>query len=171
MKKIILFVATLSLSLSANSFSTTHKIRVVSSTPIYKTVVQEIPTTRCYDEPIFYHHNSYIRRENDSGLGTLIGGVAGGIIGNQVGKGRGKTIATIGGAIVGSLVGHNLSEPRVYRTVEPLHVKQRCRTQYQTSYSQKFVGYKNVAYFKGHEIVKITPHKQHYIYLTKSIHY
>lgn len=171
MKKILLLIIALSLSLSANSFERTQKVKVVSSTPIYRTVAQDIPYTQCYDEPMHYSRNSYGRRESDSGLGTLIGGVAGGIIGNQVGKGRGKTMATIGGAIVGGIVGNNLSQTRYYDASDSLHVRQRCDTRYHTNYVQEFVGYKNVAYFQGHQIVKITPQREHYIYINKTIHY
>jgi len=49
-----------------------------------------------------------------TGLGAIIGGVAGGIIGHQFGAGHGNTAATIGGAVAGGLVGNEIerSSPR-----------------------------------------------------------
>ena len=49
-----------------------------------------------------------------TGLGAIIGGIAGGIIGHQFGAGHGNTAATIGGAVAGGLVGNEIerSNPR-----------------------------------------------------------
>lgn len=171
MKRSILFLTLFTIGLSANSFHTTHKIRVVSATPIYKTVVKEIPYTRCYDKPV-RHYETYSTNTHNGTLGTLIGGVAGGILGHQVGGGSGKTVATIGGAIVGTMVGHNLSNQRAYRPAREYITHQEvCTTEYQRRYSKQFVGYKNIAYYKGRKIVKISPRKQHYIRIHKSIRY
>jgi outer membrane lipoprotein SlyB len=43
-----------------------------------------------------------------TGLGAVIGGIAGGIIGHQFGAGHGNTAATIGGAVAGGLVGNEI---------------------------------------------------------------
>ncbi|HSV19408.1 MAG TPA: glycine zipper 2TM domain-containing protein [Casimicrobiaceae bacterium] len=43
-----------------------------------------------------------------TGLGAIIGGVAGGIIGHQFGAGSGNTAATIGGAVLGGLAGNEV---------------------------------------------------------------
>lgn len=45
-----------------------------------------------------------------TGLGAVIGGIAGGIIGHQFGAGGGNTAATIGGAVAGGLVGNQVEK-------------------------------------------------------------
>jgi len=45
-----------------------------------------------------------------TGLGAIIGGIAGGIIGHQFGAGSGNTAATIGGAVVGGLAGNEIQK-------------------------------------------------------------
>ena len=62
-------------------------------------------------------------REDNSGVGTVIGAVAGGIIGNQVGGGSGKTAATIAGTVVGGAVGNRIGSDQA-NTV----TRQECRT-------------------------------------------
>ena len=49
-----------------------------------------------------------VQQQDNSGVGTIIGGVAGGIIGNQVGGGSGKTAATAIGAVVGAMAGNSV---------------------------------------------------------------
>lgn len=171
MKKIALILTALALSLSASSFTKTHKLKVISSTPMYQNIVKQIPYQECWDERVPYRHQNY-PSSYDSSLGTLIGGVAGGILGNQIGKGRGKTVATVSGAIIGTLVGNNLSQERYYHESRPSHVtRQRCETRYTQSYQEEFIGYKNIAYHHGREIVKITPHKQRFITVTSTFYY
>jgi uncharacterized protein YcfJ len=69
-------------------------------------------------------------RNDNSGVGTVIGGVAGGIIGNQVGKGSGNTAATIAGAMVGGVVGNRIGQDqatystRQQCTMTPVNVQQ-----------------------------------------------
>ena len=58
---------------------------------------------------------------DNSGVGTVLGGVAGGIIGNQVGRGDGNTAATIAGAVIGGMVGNRIGQDQVNQ-----EVTQRC---------------------------------------------
>lgn len=168
MKKLTLILTTLALSLNAGTFSTTEKIRVVDWKPLYKTVERSTPYQECYDVQVPKRNHHY--SSSSDPFGTIIGGVAGGIIGNQVGKGRGKTIATIGGALVGSMVGHNLSRQDRYYETQYVYEK-RCTTRYEKEFFEEFIGYKNIAYYKGEKIVKISPNKMNFIRLNKSIHY
>jgi len=68
-------------------------------------------------------------RQDNSGVGTVIGGVAGGIIGNQVGKGSGNIAATVAGAVVGGMVGNRIGqdqanyETRQQCTIMPVQVQ------------------------------------------------
>lgn len=74
--------------------------RVVNVQPRMATVYQQ----ECRTELV---------RSDNSGLGTVIGGVAGGIIGNQVGGGSGKDIATVLGAVVGASSGNRIGRDQV----------------------------------------------------------
>lgn len=163
MKKIITILAIASFALQANSFTFTEKARVFKSKPIYKTVTKRVPYQECWDEevPVRRYRNSYSDSQNPIGL--IIGGIAGGVIGNQVGKGRGNDLATVGGALIGTMVGHNLSKRGHRDSYTNYETRQRCSTSYHRSTEEKFMGYKNVAKYKGRKIVKISNRKLKYI--------
>lgn len=107
MKKYI-FAA--SLSLLPMSVLSAEVARVIRVEPRMVTVQQQ----QCQQVQV---------REDNSGLGTVIGAVAGGIIGNQVGGGSGKTAATIAGTVVGGAVGNRVGSDQA-NTV----TRQECRT-------------------------------------------
>jgi len=163
MKKLILIPCLfLGLSLSAESITYTESVDVISSEPIYKTITTRTPYQECWDEEVTH------RGGEESPIGALIGGIAGGILGNQVGGGSGKTAATVGGAIVGTLVGKNLSE----RDTHPSSSLQRkCVTKYQEQSSEKLVGYKNIANYKGKTITKYTKTPQDTIDVSINVNY
>lgn len=52
----------------------------------------------------------YIQQQgtNNSGVGTVIGAVAGGLLGSTIGHGRGNTAAIVGGAVIGGAVGNQV---------------------------------------------------------------
>jgi outer membrane lipoprotein SlyB len=54
----------------------------------------------------------YVQQQgtNNSGIGTVIGAVAGGILGSTIGHGRGNTAATVGGAVIGGVVGNQVGQ-------------------------------------------------------------
>ena len=177
MKKLILGFVAVSLTgvmAQAGSFTTTQYVKVEKSKPKYENVIRRTPYEECWDERVPVRRNHHRRGRNYDGFGTLIGGVAGGIIGNQVGRGRGKTVATIGGALIGSLVGNNLSRRDYndntysYTTYE---TRRRCTTHYNERTERKFVGYKNVGFYKGRKIVKYSQTKLDYIPITITAEY
>jgi len=172
MKKIAIILTTAILALQANSFTITDEARVTHSKPIYKTIIKRVPYQECWDEevPVRRYNSSYDNSQNP--LGILIGGVAGGIIGNQVGKGRGKDLATVGGALIGTVVGHNLSKRRHQRdSYTSYESRKKCVTRYNESEKEKFIGYKNIAHYKGRKIIKISQRKLRYIPITIRINY
>jgi uncharacterized protein YcfJ len=69
-------------------------------------------------------------RNDNSGVGTIIGGVTGGIVGNQVGGGSGRDAATIAGVIIGGMVGNRIGQDqaeystRQHCTITPVQVQQ-----------------------------------------------
>ncbi|WP_458699733.1 glycine zipper 2TM domain-containing protein [Sulfurospirillum sp. 1307] len=168
MKKIVTILTVAIIGLQANSFTLTDRARVIKSTPIYKTVTKRVPYQECWNEEVPVRRGSY---NDDYPIGTIIGGVAGGVIGHQVGKGRGNDLATVGGAIIGSLVGHNLSKHERRYESTSYETRKRCVTKYQESYEEKFVGYKNIAKYKGRRIVKISNNRLRYIPIEIEINY
>lgn len=174
MKKIITILAIASFALQANAFTITEKVRVIKSKPIYKTVTKKVPYQECWNEevPVRSYRNNHHVHQNP--LGIIIGGIAGGVIGNQVGKGRGRNLATVGGALIGTMVGSNLSRRGhnhhrdSYTTYE---TRQRCSTSYHEVTEEKFIGYKNVAKYKGKKIVKISPRKLRHISINVTTRY
>jgi len=172
MKKITLLLTTALLTLQAGSFTITDEVKVKRSKPIYKTITKRVPYQECWNEevPVRRYNNSYESSSNP--LGVIIGGVAGGIIGNQVGGGRGKDLATVGGALIGSFVGHNLSKRGHKRnSYTSYETQRRCITRYSTSEKEKFIGYKNVGFYRGKKITKISNRRLSYIHINIRINY
>lgn len=58
-----------------------------------------------------------------SGVGAIVGGVAGAILGHQVGGGSGKDLATIGGAAGGAYLGNEMEKGTKQRTVFRVEVR------------------------------------------------
>ena len=150
MKKIFIpaLVIMISIPLFAETISFSDSVRVIKSSPEYRTVTTRTPYQECWDEQVPVSSNNY----GNNNIGALIGGVAGGILGHQVGGGSGKTAATVGGAIIGTLVGKNLSSNQNSGTT--YQNQRKCVTKYNERSSEKFVGYKNIANYKGRTIVK-----------------
>ncbi len=149
MKKplILLCSIVLSASLFGETISFSDSVRVIKSSPEYRTVTTRTPYQECWDEQVPVSSGG-----GSDNIGALIGGVAGGILGHQVGGGSGKTAATVGGAIIGTLVGKNLSQNQNSGTT--YKSQRKCVTKYDERASEKFVGYKNIANYKGRTIIK-----------------
>jgi len=174
MKKIIAILVLTLISLQAETITIRDKVKVISSEPIYNTITKRIPYEECWDEEIPINHKGS-GSNNPNAVGSIIGGAAGGVLGHQVGKGRGNTAATIGGAIIGTMLGNqyigdgsqnNYQEP--YTTYE---TRKRCTTKYYEDEDRKFIGYKNIAKYKGRTIIKVSRKKLRHIKLNISINY
>jgi len=174
-KMILAGLIAAALSLQAQSFSYTDYIKVDKSKPMHKQVTKRIPYQECWDEQVPIYERLKRHSSHDNTVGSLIGGVAGGILGHQIGGGSGKTAATVGGAIIGTLVGHNLSnrdrDHRYENDVVTYRTKRQCVTRYKESVEEKFVGFKNVGFYKGQKIVTFSDHKIHRIPVTVTINY
>jgi len=172
----IMALATSAIIAQAGSFSVNQYVKVERSKAKYENVTRRTPYEECWDERVPVKRNHRRRYgNNNNGLGTLIGGVAGGILGHQIGGGSGKTVATVGGAIIGSIVGNNLSRRNYnndngyeYVTYE---TRRRCKTHYNESSERKFAGYKNIGYYKGKKILKYSQRKLNYIPVTITVSY
>jgi len=131
------------LSLAALSASAQEVAAVVASVPI----VQQVPVPRqvCQDQPV-------VVDQPTSGVGGVIGAVAGGLLGHTVGGGTGKTAATAVGAVAGALVGNQV-EAGNNRQVQ---MAPQCTTQ--TVYENRTVGF-NVTYeYAGRQYQTLMAH-------------
>jgi uncharacterized protein YcfJ len=176
LKLLSMLFATALLQVEAETLQFTEYVSVHSSTPEYQTTQQRIPYEECYNEQIPIN-STYDSGINNGGnvAGSIIGGAIGGVLGHQIGKGKGNDAATIGGAILGTIVGSNtLGRPnQVYTAPQPRYqTRRKCITKYREGPRERtFIGYKNVAYYKGKKIVKYSNEKLTSIPVTVTIDY
>lgn len=100
------------LSLAGTSAMATEYGRVVSSTPITRTV--SVPQQVCSNQ-------QEAVQQPGSGLGAVLGAVAGGLVGHSVGGGSGKALATGVGVMAGAVMGDHYEQatnPPQLRTVQ-----------------------------------------------------
>ena len=103
--KIAAMVAGLSiLSTSAYADSSYERARVVSSTPVYQTIVYEEPREVCRQERVA--HEESAQRSKTPGI---IGAIVGGALGNAMGhKKSNKRVGTVVGGILGYSIAKNI---------------------------------------------------------------
>ncbi len=182
MKKQILLTLIFILSLGAESLTYTEYVSVQSSTPEYQQSNSRVPYQECYNRRVpvssySSHSNNYNQQQATSS--AIVGGALGGVIGHQFGSGRGKDAATIGGAILGTLVAGNAARDQYNSNYNPQYAqssqyqtKRECVTKYRYQSQQRvFVGYKNVAYYKGRKIVKYSERRLSSIPIRVTIDY
>ena len=169
MKLKLLSMVAFATLLQAETVQFTEYVTVRSSTPEYQTTQQRVPYQECYDEQVPVQ-GAY--SNNDNVAGSIIGGAIGGVLGHQVGEGRGNDAATIGGAILGTIVGGNTIGSNQGYSQPQYQTRRKCVTKYREGVRQRtFVGYKNVAYYKGKKIVKYSNEKLTSIPITVTIDY
>jgi uncharacterized protein YcfJ len=101
--------------------------RVISATPITQQV--SVPQRVCQDQEVAV-------QTPNSGVGALIGAIAGGVLGHTVGAGGGRVLATGAGVVAGSIIGDHVesdAHPPTTQTVRS------CGTAYTTQ--NRVVGY------------------------------
>lgn len=107
--------------------------KVVSVTPVTRTVEVSSPQRECWDEEVPHR-----RRGGGDAGGMILGGVIGGVAGSRFGKGDGNKAATVVGTIAGAMVGRELSRrpDEVYYSSE-----RRCRTVQVRDVEERLIGY------------------------------
>ena len=180
MRRIWIFATLLAASLlHAESIEYTTYVRVTKSTPVYETVVEREPYQECWTQRVpvtTYEQPQRYYGSDDRTAAGIIGGVAGGILGHQiVHSRRAKGAATIGGAILGTLAGQNMARGHRYReparAVTHYESRRECTTRYEEKRVREFRGYRNVGWYKGKKIVKISDRKLRRIPVTVTISY
>ena len=167
----------------AQSYEFEIKVDVLSSEPVYETIVQKTPYEHCWDEkvPVRAH-----RRYNHNVGGALLGG----LIGRKIGKGKGKEAAIIGSTLIGSgateerevlggilggvlarkvgkgkgndaaiaagtLLGANLSR-RKTEDSGTYRIEKRCETKHKDLHVRQLVGYSNTGKIMGKTVSKFS---------------
>jgi len=131
MKQLLL----LPVALLASAVSLAQEVgRVISSTPVVQQVA--VPRQVCVAEQMAV-------QQPKSGVGALMGAIAGGAMGNAVGAGAGKAVATMMGVIGGAVVGDKIEGG----SSSQLQNMQRCTTQ--MLYENRPVAYNVVYEFGG----------------------
>jgi uncharacterized protein YcfJ len=143
MKKILLSTFITS-ALFAGSNSYTEMVPVISSTPIYKTIVTKTPYKECWEEAISI--------DDSSNGNAIIGGILGGVIGHQFGGGSGKDVATVLGTIGGSIAGSKNDTSGSH-----VEYKEKCVTKYKRDSFQRLTGYSLTASHNGINITVKSP--------------
>ena len=147
-------------ALNAKSYVKTKYVKVVKHYKVYKTFVKEVPYQSCHYESVPVTRTTYVDVYEKNPVAPIIGGVVGGVVGHQFGKGRGKDLATAVGAIAGGALANKQYGTKRYRKpVTRTYYEQRrvCSTYYKTKRVRKRL-WKNVAYYKGRRIVKVSKH-------------
>jgi uncharacterized protein YcfJ len=85
-----------------NAYDFTDNAQVISATPIYQSVPQQV----CQNQTVVTQAPP---SQGNSIVGGILGGLAGGLLGAQVGHGSGKTAATIVGAGGGAIIGNQIA--------------------------------------------------------------
>jgi len=127
-----------------NAYDFTDNAQVISATPIYQSVPQQVcqPQTVVTQPP----------PSQGSGIaGGIIGGLAGGLLGAQVGHGSGKTAATIVGAAGGAIVGNQIATSP---SAPPTQTIQACNN----VMSNIVTGYTVVYQYNGRAITTTLPY-------------
>lgn len=110
-----------------------EQARVVSATPIYRTVSVPDEQEVCWEEDVRPRHRSH--------TGAIAGGVIGGAVGRQFGGGRGKDALTAVGAILGATIGNDIQRNRDYRRGGHHHTETVCRVEQRYYQEERVAGY------------------------------
>ncbi len=133
--KNVLLLATFGVLAGVATASSAQELgRVISSTPVISQVA--VPRQVCSQQQVQLQGQK-------SGVGTVMGAVAGGAIGNQFGGGEGRAIATLLGIVGGAMLGDRVEGGA------PSHTQnvQSCTTQ--TFYENRTIAYNVVYEFNG----------------------
>jgi uncharacterized protein YcfJ len=156
MKVISLFFMMMFVALSD---SLVTKVRVIESSPVYKTISEQTPYQECGEHDVRvrvdcgYGHRSHYRDQR-IGVDTLIGATIGVIAGNQIGGGNGRDAAKILGGIGGAIIANKMRHGHGDRSCYENRSEQRCETRYRTSTQERVVGYNNCGFINGQKICK-----------------
>ena len=142
--------------------------KVLSSSPIYKSVVTYVPQQVCMDEVVShntqnqYNHNGGIINSGVNGIfGStqgMIGATIGGVIGNEIGGGSGRDIARGVGIILGSQIG-NQRQQRSSTRYGSQTIQKVCRTVTTQGVEQRIDGWNVMLDVNGRSVSMYSPYQ------------
>ena len=127
-----------------------EEARVLSSTPIYRTVEIQTPQRQCWEEEV---ERPVRRREEDSATPEILGAVIGGAVGNAVGhSGTNSKVGTVVGAVLGGSIAHDIEQSNRRDSTEVQVQKvERCKSVNSTRTEEKLIGYDVRYSYNGNE--------------------
>jgi uncharacterized protein YcfJ len=136
-------------ALAAPAFASdyTDSAPVISSVPIYRTVVE--PQQQCWTESVTRYE------EHRTAGGVILGGITGGLIGNTIGRGNGRAASTVVGAMIGAVVGDHIAN-RDNTPVAVTRPMQRCQTV--ENQRQVVTGYQVTYNYNGRNTTVVMPY-------------
>ncbi len=133
----------------AESFTDTAK--VISVTPIYRSISSTRPQRECWEEEVFYSDD--VGHDNTA-LNMIVGGAIGGALGQNIG--RHSDSAKIAGAVIGSAIGYDRAQRHRGRHKLRRGVEERCQTVYEQVSHERLDGYRVTYRYRGQTFTTIT---------------
>jgi uncharacterized protein YcfJ len=136
--------------LSAWAGGQVTEVPVISSYPVYQTVVREVPREQCHIEQVARRHSG-----QKSATPAIVGTIIGGALGNAVGsKKKNKQV----GAVVGGVLGYSIGKDIGRRSAERQAAygyedREVCSTIYERVEEERLNGY-DVSYAYAGETYK-----------------
>ena len=126
--------------------------KVVSTTPLYRTVTHSQPRKECWLEEVRYEQPRH--NEHRSATGTIVGTIVGAAIGNAIGHNKtNKKVGMVAGGILGASIGHDISKASQRRHSNSYSyqtgTEEVCRTTYDSYQTQELDGYQVVYRYHG----------------------
>ncbi|PID47640.1 MAG: hypothetical protein CR967_03160 [Proteobacteria bacterium] len=161
----------------ARNFSTqiedvgTRYVRVDRHVEIYDDVYDDIPYDDCYNKRVSIADEVHT---SDPGA-VIVGSVLGGILGHRLGRKShsrfDRRASVVGGAVVGGILGNAISSKHTRVNDGYYETRRICKTRYAKRKRRILVGYDNIGYYNGHEIVKFSKRMLREIPVRLSIQY
>ena len=133
--------------------------KVISATPIYRSVSTTRPRRECWEEEVFYDAGG--DRPDDTALRMIVGGAIGGALGHNLG--RHSDSARLAGAVIGSAIGYDTAQRHRGRHKLRRGVEERCHTVYENVSHEQVDGYRVTYRYRGKTFTTImdeTPGKR-----------
>jgi uncharacterized protein YcfJ len=151
MKKLAIAILTISATACATADVTYDNARVLSSTPIYRTVEISTPERQCWREEVA--RTDYRDRGGyNSHTPDLLGAVIGGALGNELGHNKSnKRVGAVVGALLGGSIARDLESRHRREAVTYYDTVQRCETVNYYRQEEKLVGYDVLYSYNGRD--------------------
>jgi uncharacterized protein YcfJ len=136
--------------LSAWAGGQVTEVPVISSYPVYQTVVREVPREQCHIEQLARRHSG-----QKSATPAIVGTIIGGALGNAVGsKKKNKQVGAVVGGVLGYSIGKDIGRRSAERQADyGYEDREVCSTIYERVEEERLNGY-DVSYAYAGETYK-----------------